>query len=217
MQAMKAMNTKLSKKVKSLEQKIYDKEHEKMTILRNHKKDTDALKKRHEKAVDDQSQENKKQSDEIRQLKATIESLEKTIRDLKARLDIARKKDNKEEIKRLKESISRLEEEKAEKKTAFENLEKKYTRDLQAVEYNLSSKIADLSDQMAYMNNNLEMLILHNQGQNTRIGKDQIQRKSQDLPPVRSQSHMPREHPTDDKPPWNSGTRNISPRTSKRK
>ena len=129
MHAVKVMNTKLNKKVQNLEQEIHDKEtefnKEKMTMLRNHRKETDSLKKRHEKTLDrfnDKSLENEKQGKEIRRLKATIESLEKTIKELKNRLDEATGKDDKEDIMRLKEKILRLKEEKAEKKIEFEIL-----------------------------------------------------------------------------------------------
>lgn len=154
--------------------------------------------------------ENEKQWEEIRRLKATIESIEKTIKDL---MDIARRVDGKIHVLALKEK-------KVEKK--IENLEMKHTRDLHVLEDNFSSKMNDiknnLSDQMANMHKNLEKLILQNQGQDTNIEKELLrkQKKRQNhLSPIfRSHSQSLQFSATDKKPSKKFGTPNILPRIS---
>jgi chromosome segregation ATPase len=176
--AIKTMNKNLTEKIKTLRQKINEQNAEfnaeKMNMIRSHKRETDTLKKIHEKTLERlsvkkqensvQAQENKTQADEIKRMKLTIETLRKTERELRDKLEKAKidgkyrteyekqKREmsaSKEEIRRLEEQIEILENTVAEKDKEISKAKKQNV--------DLSSEIESLvkKDDMEAMQNNI--------------------------------------------------------------
>jgi predicted nucleic acid-binding Zn-ribbon protein len=155
------MNKNLNEKIITLKKEIYtqteDFSAEKMALIRNHKRETDNLKRVHTKTLERlyaRSEEIARQAEEINKMKATIESLEKTERELREKIEKAKKDGqnkteyekqmremsaSRKEIVKLREQIVILENTIAEKETEISK-EKEKNTDLSAEFGNLAQK-----------------------------------------------------------------------------
>ncbi|XP_060580426.1 golgin subfamily A member 6-like protein 2 isoform X2 [Ruditapes philippinarum] len=155
------MNKNLNEKIITLKKEINNQTEdfnaERMELIRSHRRETDNLKKVHNKTLERlsaKSQEITRQAEEINKLKATIESLEKTEKELREKIENAKKDGqnkieyekqmremsaSRKEIEKLREQIVILENTIAEKEKEISK-EKEKNTDLSAEFGNLAQK-----------------------------------------------------------------------------